>query len=319
MTTFAEQKALDYKRLVDSGLLCRSKFGRLFESVSIKTGAIYDINCKSWRCAKHRPKWAYKWSSIIQERLKTMDITLLVNLTTAEMTDHETIHKALRRFMQKFRVKFGPTEYVKVVEYNVQHTQPHFHLLVAIEEMKLGTMPERFRNLDGRKLSWPIPMYEFIKKLWGDCLEYFAPGLKRTIVVWCQPPASSSASSRYAVKYATGANKDEEPDATWTGRKLTYSKNFFMKPVSDMWREILEQQFGPGDPEDKFYWVPNNSERIIGESPLEFQFFPIMKRRYFEAQYYSEHGFFPLICEPDDFDPIYYDMLTTGHETLNTV
>lgn len=317
--TFAEQKSLDWKRLVATGVLCRSKFARLFNSVSIKTGAIYEINCKSWRCKRHRTKWANKWSSIIQERLKAMDVTLLVNLTTAEMTDHETIFKALKRFMEKFRVHYGPTEYIKVVEYNQAHTQPHFHLLVSCTEMKLGKMPAKFRELDNQKLSWPMPVFEYIKKLWGDCLEYFAPNKKRTTVVWCQPPVNQGASTNYAVGYVTGGNKNEEPDETWKGRKITYSKKFFDRPVSEIWQMILEQMHGPRDPEDKFFWLPNDAERIIGETPFGFQNNPTLKARFFEAQYYSEHGFFPLVVEPDQLDPDYYDIQTTGQEAFNSM
>lgn len=315
---FAVQKALDIKRLVEGGVLCRSKFARLFNTVSIKTGAVYEINCKSWRCKRHREKWGRKWHMIIGESLKKMDITLLVNLTTAEMIDNETAFKALRRFMYRFRVKFGPTEYIRVVEYNKKHTQPHFHMLLSCEDLKLSTMPARFREM--KNLSWPNHLFEFIRSSWSEALRYYAPDKKLTSVVWCQPPATAGAAAGYAIGYVTGKNdKNEEPDNTWKGRKITFSKKWFERPTSQIWKEILTRLFGEGDPDDRFFWVPNDAERIIGESPLDFENCAIMKQRFFEAQYYSEHGFFPLIVEPDHFDPVYYDILTTGQEVFNSV
>lgn len=315
---FAKAKALDYKRLVETGVICRSKFARLFNSVSIKTGEICEINCKSWRCVRHREKWGNKWSSIIAERIKDMKIDLLVNLTTSEMMEHDIIFKALRRFMFRFRVKFGSTEYLKVVEYNQKHTQPHFHMLISCPSLNLATMPEKYRKGDGKNLSWPFPIYIWIKEAWAEALEYYAPGTKKVNQVWCQPPGSGPASARYAVGYVTGKSKNEEPDATWAGRKLTYSKKFFEKPASELWTEILVKLFGERDPEDKFFWLPNDAERIIGESPMDFSTCEIMKIRFFEAQYFSEHGFFPLLDEPLDFDPIYYDVLTSGQECFNS-
>jgi len=316
---FARQRALDIKRLVESGVLCRSKFARIFNSVSIKTGEVCEINCKSWRCVKHREKWGRKWSSIISERIQNMKIDLLVNLTTSNMIEHDVIFKALRRFMWRFRVHFGPTEYLKVVEYNQKHTQPHFHLLVSCPSLGLGTMPDKYRTGDGKNRSWPFNVYAWIKTAWDEALQYYAPGSKRVTQVWCQPPGSGPAAARYAVGYVTGANKNEEPDETWKGRKLTYSKKFFEQPASEIWQEILTKLFGERDPEDKFFWVPNESERIIGESPFDFANSKIMKVRFFEAQYFSEHGFFPLIQEPDIFDPDYYDIMTNGQECFNSM
>jgi len=306
--------ALDYKRLVETGVLCRSKFARLFDSVSIKTGERFDINCKSWRCEKHRVQWGNKWGMTLEERLKTMKIDLLVNLTTSEMVDNITLFHALRRFMMKFRIRFGPTEYLKVVEYNKLHTQPHFHLLISCEEMQLGTMPGKYRTEDFRGLSWPFPIYEFIKKTWSEAVLYYAPKTKEITQVWCQPPDNSTASAKYAIGYVTGTSKNEEPDSTWKGRKLTYSKKFFIIPASEMYKNILIKLFGERDPEDKFFWLPNDLERLPGESPEIFKNCAIMKERYFEAEFYSEHGFFPIKVEPMNFDPVYFDLMDRDND-----
>lgn len=324
LNPFARQKALDNIRLVDSGVLCRAKFARLFNSVSIKTGECQEINCKSWRCVKHRRKWGYKWHHILSERLKEVEINLLVNLTTAEFVDHEVIHKALRRFFWLWRQEFGPTEYLRVTEYNKLHTQPHFHLLLVCDQLVVPPMPADFRTDDDKKkLSWPFDVFEWIKKTWGDCLEYFAPDKNRTTIVWCQPPGNSTASARYAVNYVTGKNskdKNEEPDSTWHGRKLCYSKKFFDKPASKLWLEFLAATFGPPDPDDRYFWLPNDDERIIGEAPFQFATMPIMRRRYFEAKYYHDNGFWPPDSgevDPAGLEELFFDTLETGQETFS--
>jgi hypothetical protein len=322
LTPSARQKALDNIRLVDSGVLCRSKFARLFNSVSVKTGECNEINCKSWRCVKHRKKWGYKWHHILSEHLKDVEITLLVNLTTAEFVDNEIIFKAMRRFFWAFRQHFGPTEYLRVTEYNKNHTQPHFHLLLVCPDLKFPPMPETFRKGGkNEKLSYPENVYRWIEQTWGDCLEYFAPDKKRTSVVWCQPPGNSVASARYAVNYITGKNakdKNEEPDSTWLGRKLCYSKKFFNKPASKIWIEYLAATFGPPDPDDRFYWTPADGPRIEGESPLEFAHMKIMKQRYFEAKYYRDNGYWPVdpASSPAELESLWFDVLETGQETF---
>jgi len=319
LNPLARQRALDYIRLVDTGVLCRAKFARLFNSVSIKTGECNEINCKSWRCVKHRRKWGYKWHHILEERLKEVEITLLVNLTTAEFTDNITIFKALRRFFWAWRQKFGPTEYLRVTEYNKNHTQPHFHLLMVCPELKFAPMPDRFKTKEGRKLSYPENIFDWIKETWGDCLEYFAPEKNRTTVVWCQPPGSSIASAKYAINYVTGKNakdKNEEPDSTWQGRKLCYSKKFFEKPASQIWIDYLTATFGPPDPTDRYFWVPNEDERISGEDPAQFENMEIMRRRYFEARWYKEHGEFPPDQGAARLDEVYIDVLDDGQRVF---
>lgn len=308
------QHALDIIRLVDTGVLCRSKFARLFNSVSIKSGEVAPVSCKSWRCKKHRQGWGYKWHNILTEALASREITLLVNLTTAEFVDHEIIHKALRRFMQAWRFEFGPTEYLRVTEYNKNHTQPHFHLLVSTPSLKLPPMPARFREPENRKLSWPGSIFEWIKQTWGDCLAYFAPDKNRTTVVWCQPPANQVASAKYAINYITGKqskDKNEEPDETWRGRKMCYSKQFFDRPAREIWAAFLAATFGPPDPDDRFCWVPNDAERLYGEGPELFARHPTMKRRYFEALYWQEHGEWPPQAGVV-YQDLYYENLDSG-------
>jgi hypothetical protein len=259
------------------------------------------------------------------ERLKEIEITLLVNLTTSEMYTHDEIHRALRRFMWRFRQAWGPTEYLRVTEYNKKHTQPHFHFLFYCPDVKFPPMPAKFREKDFKNLSYPENVYTWIMQEWGDALDYIAPGKNRTSVVWCQPPGDSVAAGKYAVNYVTGKNKNpgkdknEEPDATWRGRKLCYSKKFFDKPASQIYLEFLIAKYGEPDPTDRFFWLPNDSERLQGETPEMFATVPIMRKRFFEAKFYRENGYFPdEIYVPDNLAEIWYEALETGQYQFGT-
>lgn len=292
-----KQRSLDNIRIVERDCLCLSSFSRLFNAISIKTGEIFDINCRSWRCPKHREKWGRKWSMTIGEQLKISPVTLLVNLTTSEMVSHEQAATALRFFFKRFRSHYGPTQYVKVVEYNKKHTQPHFHLLFICDELKIPSLPKEFQTKEGKKLSFPYDVYSVIKDFWAEALDYACPENKPTFEVWCQPPTNSAAAATYAVGYITGkSQKNEEPDSTWRGRKLSYSKRFFHIPAALIWQEILEKLFPEKDPEDKFFWKlkPLEEQRPdLGDNAAAFANCRIMKERDFLATYYRSFGEFP--------------------------
>lgn len=181
------------------------------------------------------------------------------------MIDNELAAAALRRWIKAFRRAFGPTEYVKTVEYNKDHTQPHFHLILVCSEYKPEPMPFNFP----RKLSWPEDTFDFISGMWREALEFYGPELKPTVVTWCQPPLSGPAATRYAVGYITGKSldKNEEPDETWKGRKLTNSSNFFNIPTRDIWKALLERWFPDRDPNPIFGLEINQEESKIAGLP----------------------------------------------------
>lgn len=291
------QAALDIERIVERDCLCRSEFSRLFHAISIKSGEIFDINCRSWRCPKHREKWGRKWSMTIGEQLKITPVTLLINLTTAEMVSNEQVVEALRFFIKRFRDYFGPTQYIKVVEYNKRHTQPHFHLLVICEDLKIKLLPKRFTTKWGRKLSFPFSVYTVIEYFWQEALNYACPDKRPTTVVWCQPPSNSAAAASYAVGYITGkSQKNEEPDSSWRGRKLSYSKKFFHIPASQIWQELLEQLFPERDPDDKFFWrlKPIEEQRPdLGDNAQKYVGCQIMHDRKLLSDYYRTFGHYP--------------------------
>jgi hypothetical protein len=260
--------ALDKLRIVEQlkeREVCRSEYCRYFSSVELKSGQKFVPNCRSWRCPKCRPTWGRMWSGVISEQLELTPATLLVNLTTAEMIDNTTASNALRRFIKGWRRSFGPTEYVKVVEYNKNHTQPHFHLILCCSEYKPEKMPFNFP----KKLSWPEDTFDFISGMWREALEFYAPDLKPTTVTWCQPPQSGPAATRYAVGYVTGKSldKNEEPDSTWKGRKLTNSAHFFFEPTKKIWLKLLERWFPDRDPNPIFGLEINQEESKFAGIP----------------------------------------------------
>jgi hypothetical protein len=281
--------------------LCRSVFSRLFQAVNICNGEIIpSINCHSWRCPIHRAQWGKKWGAIIQRQLDYTPCDLLLNLTTSEagFTAKE-VALALQVFIRAFRHAYGNTEYVKVTEAaRKDHSQVHFHLLI-ISPLLRDIIPPKPENWP-KKLSWPEPLFEQIKELWCNALRYAAPTRKPTTVVWCQPPVGTgSYAARYAIGYITGRpGKDEEPDETWKGRKLTYSRRFFHKPASHIWSELLTEWFGPPEV-SRYFWQPKDLLDFDKLKPGDEEAFrkiinmPIMKARYQEAIFYARNGHFP--------------------------
>lgn len=297
-------------------LVCRSEFSRLFQAVSIKTGAVYEINCRSHRCPRHVAQWGNMWGSTIGRMLEAAPAkhVLLVNLTTAERIEHTAIKEAMELFVQRLRKKYGPLKYVRVAEMNRRHTQSHYHCIFVFDDLEIEDMPPRFiaenqkrKNAKLQELSWPPDVYEHIRDSWQDCLERKASVAKKTRVVWCQPPKSRIGAAKYAVGYITGKSgkgKGEDLDGTFKGRKITYSRNFFTIRAQELWQEILAELFGPRDPDDRFFWQGRTDEPLpewpaLGpggwplDNPAKFTGLPVMRERYVLAKYYRQFGQWP--------------------------
>ena len=224
---------------------CRSKYGKYLEAFDPKDGKSYELNCGSWRCPKCRIKWSKKWSNVIGQQCSRAlpGQLLLVNLTTSEMVDNKAIELALQFFFRKMRNQYGTLEYIKMVEYNRRQTQPHFHLIVRFEELEIPPAPARLAKNE----SFPVNIYNAIQDFWSEALCYSSPETKLTDVVWCQPPAGDGkAAAAYAVGYIAGRDGKEYelPNATWRGRRVTFSKKFFYTKVGVIWAMVLESWFG---------------------------------------------------------------------------
>lgn len=307
------QAALDQLRIVEQREKpeCKSEFCRYFTSVELKSGQKFEANCRSWRCERCRHTWGRKWSALISEQLESTPANLLVNLTTAEMIDHQVLENALRRFIKAWRRAFGPTEYIKVVEYNKRHTQPHFHLIFCCKEYKPEAYPHWWSAMSEdkqRKFSWPEDTWEFISGMWGEALAFYAPTLKPTVITWCQPVHSGPAATKYAVGYVTGKSqkdggKNEEPDSTWKGRKLTYSKKFFATPTAKIWAKLLERWF-PDRPKDPVFGMLINPDECEQSGLPLHLLTPSVRQKLSLTNYWQSHQELPRGMSPPPLEII---------------
>lgn len=235
---------------------CCSSFSRTFNTINLVNGKKFDINCRSYRCERHKQQWSSKNGAIISEQIKTTPVTLLVNLTTPKWLNSTEFSLALQLFMRYFRDEFGSTEYVKIMEENKKHNLPHSHMLLCCHDL---IIPEKTKEYYDRckkakkQLSWPYDVFEAIKGFWTKALKTAKPGIvfntkKKTAVVWCDKPmGNGERAAQYALGYITGQNqkaKGEELSFKWRGRKLTYSKHFFDRPTKVIWKELLTRWFG---------------------------------------------------------------------------
>jgi len=309
--------ALDNKLIVADR--CISAFSRTFKTVDFKTGEAFPINCHSWRCPVHSKAHGKRCAVTIADDLeKTSGYQLLlVNLTTAEMTDFNELKNALKGFMERFRNKYGRAEYIKFVEGNRRQTQPHFHLIFKLFEHKFQLPADKwYKKKRNKKRSWPGDMFRFIMRAWHDAMKAAAPDKKPPTVVWCQPPRGDpAAAANYAVGYVSGSRAkkiEEEPGEWWTGRRFSYSKRWFYKPMREIWKDKLCEWFGQRE-DTRFFWQPielesdvyHHIDRLTGEVKrviLDDMFqwhmleHPKVKARRAEYQYFQDTGeFFHLI------------------------
>jgi hypothetical protein len=235
---------------------CCSSFSRAFHTINLATGEKHDINCRSYRCERHKGKWAARYGAILSDNISRNPVSLLVNLTTPQWLRHSEFSRALQLFIRYFRADFGKTEYVKIMEENKKHNLPHAHLLFCCEDLKIPEMTQEFIKKckkRKKKLSWPFNIFSKIKEYWTRAIKSARPGIKirtkdGTAIVWCQPPqGKGERAAQYALGYITGQNqkgKNEEVSHRWRGRKITYSKGFFDKPTKIIWQELLTKWFG---------------------------------------------------------------------------
>jgi hypothetical protein len=249
----------------------------------------------------------------------------------------------MQRFIRQFRAKYGPTEYVKVVEENKKHTQPHFHCLFCCRDLVIPPRPpydctctEKQKCKECSR-SYPDYLFEDIKEMWGEALHYANPRKKRTIIVWCQPPIDDQggASAGHAVSYITGEgkSKNEEPGKFWKGRKLTYSKGFFNDKPAEIWKRLLLKWYGPK--EDMYFaWLPKANletdtpradkygqiKHYNGDLPdlAMFAAMPIVQTRYAQYKYFQEHGELPTEALVELEITVIFEVDQGGQEYFST-
>lgn len=206
--------------------LCRSAWGRSHYLVDKNSGRWSEINCRSWRCPKHRNSWRQKWYTVVKRELENYPIDRLITLTCASKATPQELCLARQLLARDLRTYIGPFEYFSVLEFTSKTRLPHLHILA------------RSVYIDAWELS----------ALWERAT--ISAGIKRSYIVYIEKPRSQEGSAFYALSYAlAGVEKGQDIPADWGGRKVSYSKGFFHKTVAEYWRDALAEYFGPPDPD----------------------------------------------------------------------
>jgi hypothetical protein len=217
---------IEIEKTVTELPICKSRFARerfLFNPVSRET---ITLNCKSWRCEVHQKNWLHKWRAVVSWQLVRKPVDRLVTLTFAEDCKPAQMISAKKALLEDLRKLYGRVEYLSVLEFTTKARLPHLHMLWY---------------------SAFIPQPE-LSFLWARAT--LLSGLKASPVVYIEKPRSQDGSAFYALKYAlSGAEKGQAIPENWDGRKITYSEEFFEKPVAKIWREILDDWLGERPPE----------------------------------------------------------------------
>jgi hypothetical protein len=198
--------------------VCRSEYAKAHYLINRITGEKIAINCKSWRCPVHKKNWLQKWRAVCSWQLEQKPVDRLATLTTAERCNPADLALARQYLFADLRSFYGSIEYFAVLEFTTKTRLPHLHLLLY------GCYIEQ-AHLSG---------------LWFKATHF--TGIKPAYIVYVEKPRSQNGSALYALKYAINPDKDNQDiPEDWRGRKVTYSDNFFSKPVAAIWKELLTQ------------------------------------------------------------------------------
>ncbi len=221
---------------------CISRYASNHKLFSTSTGEFREVNCKSWKCPKHRVSWLWKQKTIVTRELLHNPINKLVTLTLAEKCSPEQLNLARQLLCRDLRKDNNDFQYLAVLEFTSATRLPHLHLLARscfIPQKKLSELWEKATM--GAKIL-PSP------------------------VVYIEKPRDQAAASIYALSYALdGYNKKQDIPKEWKGRKISYSKKFFSKSTKEIWKEALTEIYGPPSNE-KWVITPNKPGAKIRQS-----------------------------------------------------
>lgn len=187
-----------------------------------ETGQVLELSCKSWRCPVHKKNWLTKWRIVVLRELNINPIDRLVTLTCSSDCTPIELSRARQLLMRDLRANYGDIAYLAVLEFTTLTRLPHLHLLIR------GPY---------------IPQSE-LSLLWKKATT--AAGIKPSTIVYIEAPKSQNGSAIYALSYAldSGPKNQDIPD-DWHGRKITYSKNFFIaSTVKEHWLNWIRETFG---------------------------------------------------------------------------
>jgi hypothetical protein len=219
---------LDHPDAIDELLeanTCISPWAAGHAMLNIATGEVREINCKSWKCPKHRSKWVHRWKTVVSRETELTPVDRLITLTLASTCTPAQLARAKQLLFRALRRKYGQFEYLAVLEFTSRTRLPHLHILAR---------------------SLFIPQRE-LSHLWKKSST--SAGIKPSPVVYIEAPRSQAAAAVYAVSYALdGYNKKQDIPMDWKGRKITYSRHFFeAKSARRHWLDWIEETFGPPD------------------------------------------------------------------------
>lgn len=207
--------------------ICISKYARNHRIFNQVTREVKELNCKSWRCPRHRKSWLHKWKIVVSRELRVNPVNKLITLTCAEDCTPAQLTLARQLFFEKWRKEYGRIEYLSVLEFTSSTRLPHLHILA------------RATYVQQKKVS--------------ACWRYATVGakIKPSPIVYIERPRSQEAASVYALSYAlNGSAKGQDIPDDWKGNKITYSKGFFQSAkVSEHWRNWIIETFGEDKPE----------------------------------------------------------------------
>lgn len=205
--------------------ICISRYARTHGLRNNLTEKIMQpLNCKSPKCPVHRPKWIHKWKVVIGRELDLNPVDKLITLTCAEDANPGQLYKARRFLCQLIRKDYDAFEYLSVLEFTTATRLPHLHILA-----RAAFIPQR-------RLS----------RYWKTATKW--AGIKPSPVVYIEAPRIQQAAAFYALNYAlAGSKKGQEITEEYRGRKITYSKNFFIAAtVGQHWQNWISETFPAG-------------------------------------------------------------------------
>lgn len=223
--------------LIDRGEVCYYEYNRNHVLIS-KNGTISELNCKSWRCPRHRGNWKYRWYVTISREVANFPIDKLITLTLSERCTPKQLRRAREYLCEYIRFLYGRFSYLYVLEFTSSTRLPHLHMIARSKYIQQSILSD----------LWDL-----------SCRE---AGIKSSPIVYIEAPHNQFAGATYALKYAlSGDSKDQSIPNSWKGRKVGYSRDFFHKPRADYWKEYIESKY-PGQEKEQFEVMCYQKESI---------------------------------------------------------
>jgi hypothetical protein len=202
--------------------VCISRYARTHVLFNTRTREVVPMNCKSWRCPKHRSSWKHRWTVIVSRETAINPVNKLVTLTCASKATPAQLVLARQHLFRAIRKEYGSFEYFSVLEFTSKTRLPHLHIL-------------------GRGLFIP---HRELSDLWVKAT--LAASIGRSPVVWIEAPKSQQSASVYALSYAvSGEWKGQDIPLDWKGRKISYSRKFFLECTARQhWLRYIYETYG---------------------------------------------------------------------------